>query len=393
MLVQLALGIVNFLTTFILYSLLVLLVAFAAKAWERKCPSVYKSLLAVIPVLITLFVCEIALWFFIRPEDCLSYYERLGNYSYHSNTLLQKFRLINRYIPDTWQWIAVNEPNTNRFIGEPNHQYEHRYNAVGFRDVDVPIQKKPGEIRIMALGDSFTEGVGTPTDSTWPYLLNLQLRSDSVYHVMNCGASGSDPFFEYMLLKCRLLPYKPDAVIVCFNQSDIFDVIERGGFERFLPDSTICLKPSPNWEYLYAASMVTRLVAHRVLHYNWLLRQESEFKQMQQEALDKLKNCVDSFRLLAQQHHFKLLLVMHPLLSDFKQQDRQLVALLNQFHGDDTMLAVNLFDEFQKQMEKQKLTPEQLYWPVDLHNNSTGYRLWSQVMAVKIREFVPAFKP
>lgn len=85
----------------------------------------------------------------------------------------------------------------------------------------------------MCLGDSFTECMGSTGDSTFEHL--LAWGNDSL-EVMNCGMAGSDPFFEYKLFEDKLLKYKPDDVFVFVNVSDIFDVMTRGGFERFRTD-------------------------------------------------------------------------------------------------------------------------------------------------------------
>jgi hypothetical protein len=55
----------------------------------------------------------------------------------------------------------------------------------------------------MVFGDSFTEGVGTSQDSTWPELLenNLRLSTNHNIEVMNFGSNGSDPIKELYKFK------------------------------------------------------------------------------------------------------------------------------------------------------------------------------------------------
>jgi hypothetical protein len=49
----------------------------------------------------------------------------------------------------------------------PEVSYARQVNAMGLTDKEFTADKAPGEYRIVALGDSFTEGVGADTASTW----------------------------------------------------------------------------------------------------------------------------------------------------------------------------------------------------------------------------------
>jgi hypothetical protein len=105
-------------------------------------------------------------------------------------------------------------PNQNYWLKTPEFSYPRKANSLGFADMEWPIMKKSHEKRILALGDSFTEGDGTPYDSSYVAILRTELNvlADSFY-VMNAGACGSDPFYNYVNLKDRLLTYQPDIII------------------------------------------------------------------------------------------------------------------------------------------------------------------------------------
>ena len=75
----------------------------------------------------------------------------------------------------------------------------------------------------VALGDSFTEGDGTPADSTWPKLLEKRLNAahpSANITTLTGGIGGADPPFEYILLKEKLLTYQPDLVVVAPATAD-----------------------------------------------------------------------------------------------------------------------------------------------------------------------------
>ena len=104
-----------------------------------------------------------------------------------------------------------------------------RANNEGFKDKVFIVPKK--RIRIMLLGDSFTEGIGADNDSSLPKQLSYILDDSfaTPFEVWNCGMSGSDPVFEFRTFQDKLLRYAPDMVTVVINASDITDVITRGG--------------------------------------------------------------------------------------------------------------------------------------------------------------------
>ncbi len=100
----------------------------------------------------------------------------------------------------------------------------------------APLSSTKEEIRILALGDSCTFGVGVDNKSTWPaYLENFFLQSGYHVKVINGGVPGYSSFQGYKFLKKRGLQMKPDIVIVSFwfndgqkwaNSSD-FDIAKK----------------------------------------------------------------------------------------------------------------------------------------------------------------------
>lgn len=58
-------------------------------------------------------------------------------------------------------------PDVEWFINYP-HKIQYKYNSRGFRDDEWPKDLKNA---IWCLGDSYTVGIGSPVEHTWPYLL------------------------------------------------------------------------------------------------------------------------------------------------------------------------------------------------------------------------------
>jgi lysophospholipase L1-like esterase len=256
--------------------------------------------------------------------------------------------------------------------------------------VDIPAEKATGEYRILALGDSFTEGVGTPYEATWVKVLERELAARSPGHrvtTINAGISGSDIGAEYMLLREKLLSYHPDLVIVAINITDVWDITLRGGLERFRPDGSVGVPhAAPPWEWLYGISYLSRPVVHGLLGYDEYLIARSAVSARQQAAVADMRATVTAFTTLAEEHGFRLLFLLHPLAYEVEQGHYDpvfdgFVAGVKQMPG---IEALDVLGEWQA---RQILTPENVwsfYWPIDWHHNAQGYAALGQAAAEKV---------
>jgi hypothetical protein len=101
-----------------------------------------------------------------------------------------------------------------------------RINSHGLRDREYGYTKSPGTFRILALGDSYTEGLQFDIEKTWPKLLELQLngrRGGLKYEVINAGRSAMGTGTEYLEYLNRGRNYAPDLVLVLFIPNDFKD--------------------------------------------------------------------------------------------------------------------------------------------------------------------------
>ncbi len=98
-----------------------------------------------------------------------------------------------------------------------------RRNRFGFRDEEFAIPKPPGVYRILALGDSFTFGVGLSEDARYTELLKLFLEvrcpKESI-EVLNAGVSGWSTTKERDWLKDHIDAVQPDCVVIGFCVND-----------------------------------------------------------------------------------------------------------------------------------------------------------------------------
>ena len=88
-------------------------------------------------------------------------------------------------------------------------------NENGFRGRRIEVQKRPGVIRIICVGDSTTFGLGVDVKETYSHVLEQSLISRGLNaEVFNAGIPGTNLWQQLLLFERRLLKYKPDLVIL-----------------------------------------------------------------------------------------------------------------------------------------------------------------------------------
>jgi hypothetical protein len=111
----------------------------------------------------------------------------------------------------------------------------YRTNALGLRDRDV-VPKAPGAIRVLMLGDSFTEGGGLAEADTVPRRVETTLRPTCPgLEVVNAGVASYSPILEYLMLRKIGTTIAPDLVVLNFDMTDVHDDLVRTALAE--PDS------------------------------------------------------------------------------------------------------------------------------------------------------------
>lgn len=107
---------------------------------------------------------------------------------------------------------------------EGEFDYTAHINKYGYRGKDFDMPKKEGVVRIFAVGDSFTYGVGAEDSETIPYRLEAELSERGVQaEVINAGIGHASPIQHYVNLRDIHLKYEPDLVILLLDLTDLWD--------------------------------------------------------------------------------------------------------------------------------------------------------------------------
>lgn len=140
-----------------------------------------------------------------------------------------------RVCPIKLDWCRSDE--TLPYLPKPDYQgsmfrkdqYDitFRTNSSGFRNSHDISTKKPGTMRVIFLGDSFTFGWGVSDDEVLTYLFEkgLTARGQNV-EVINAAVYGFD-IDEYEIQLGRLLEYKPDIIYLGFCLENDFNYTVR----------------------------------------------------------------------------------------------------------------------------------------------------------------------
>jgi hypothetical protein len=184
-----------------------------------------------------------------------------------------------------------------------SHEGDYR-NSEGFRDYEHEIVKSNNTFRIVALGDSFTEGAWVPINDTWPKKLEKklnQLNFSKRFEVLNFGRGGAGTLEEVKLFEEKGLKYNPDMVILLFYPNDwedslqikkraneLWDMYKNGSF-KFPTAVEEKIK-----ELNASEEDISRLVAHVAISEFWDYANQRGLENIWKENVESpLKELID----------------------------------------------------------------------------------------------------
>lgn len=347
----------SFITALVVYVLLVYTLYFITI--KLSIPKKYS--LTLLAIIFSLFIAECFLRFVLGYPK--TYTEQNGGE--YISQFKSPDNLVGKENISTLQF----EPFRQRNYSSSEFDYpSEKLNEYGFRG-EIPNENSRV---ILALGDSFTEGIGAPGDSTYPKILQGLLKKEhESYAIFNGGTAGNDPFFDFMMLKKLYNKFNSNEVLFLINTSDVNDVVIRGGLERFT-ENGIVYRKAPFWEPLYAVSFVFRLIAHNLFDINYNLMTYEKNDQLNIQAVESIASLFENeISPWSKEHQLDVKVVLHPFISEMESSYYIYDSLSSKMSKIEGLAFYNCRPEFMSTIND----PKEIYWMKDRHFNPRGYSL------------------
>ncbi len=295
-------------------------------------------------------------------------------------------------------WYMVRRPNEVISLKAAEYSFERKTNSEGLSDIEWNLEKDTNEIRLLTLGDSFTEGDGCDFDSSYPKVLSTLLQKEFPnlkVNVMNAGASGSDPWFEYKKFNDLLLKYKPDIVLYTNGSNDmLFDHLNYGGFERFAADSTVKNKvPKHKWLGLYEVSYMFRLLINFAGYDNTLFSARDR-KLNEKTSMTDAKELSYKFSELAKANNFICFQLIRPDKNEM-MTGRYVFDLNNLIKKNDSLsnyYTIDLLAYYRDSLKINRTNTDDFFWKIDQHHNAKGYAIMAQAVNSYLKQKISTVK-
>lgn len=312
-------------------------------------------------------------------------------------------------------WVPNQVRTTTAFADRGVPPYTRQVNGQGWMmDREVPVQKAEGAYRIAYLGDSFIEGT-CPQEDTVPSIVehSLKVPGFSSVEVINTGTSSYSPTLYYLLLKTKLLQFKPDLVVVNVDMTDAFDdSIYQATLTTDSDGNPVASAPG------HPALATHRRTEKGLEKLSWpqrILTQGSERSSLLRMVLDVTAQvarkrgakgpdavpelfawCDPSRRergnkettytvemvsriiSLAQSNGIKVVVTAVPHLEQLEGRwSVEPMNALASLCAEKGVPFLNPMDAFKKRLGSTP--PSEIYIPNDMHFNSKGYRIWGEI--------------
>lgn len=284
-------------------------------------------------------------------------------------------------------------------------------NALGFRSqTEGAVAKTSAQTRILFLGDSFTEGVGTIYEKTFVGRF-AQTVSVEGYDVLNAAVISYSPKLYYLKTRYLLdiVGLKFDQLIVFVDLSDVHDEI---GYESFVPAEDFELSP------FYLVNKMDSLLRSYSASY-WTLRKiilpkiDVNLEKTDRKYLAKDQEIADNWDIetelwasndevyarwghyglalakenmehlydLCKTHNIEMSMVIYPWPNEIMQGslDNRNVAAWTEFCREKNIPLLNLYPAFINNGSSEHMV-NQYYIENDKHWNEDGHKLVSELL-------------
>jgi hypothetical protein len=277
--------------------------------------------------------------------------------------------------------LFINKPDYKTRYQTREYNYPMEYNELGLREKSI--SQFSNSRNIIIVGDSYTECIGAPYDSTISAALQYHLnQSGYPLKVINGGVSGSDLFFSFELLKRLKSGINPEVVILNLNSSDINDVIIRGGNERFGKNNKFHFRKQKWWEYIYSFSYLFRYVTNTILQKGPFEYDDTDIPY----ALGQINAKIDEYIRYCKSINAKFVLVISPTPKELYKNVFYLYDIKQAIDAKSDVQVIYMHSFMAEALQRNNVPLEYYYYPLDLHMKPIGNWLWGETVAAVLTE-------
>jgi lysophospholipase L1-like esterase len=195
-------------------------------------------------------------------------------------------------------------------------------NDLGYRDLNHPVSKSPGVLRIIVIGDSIAQGTRIRDDKAiFPRLLEMNLRSKGVpTEVQNFGVPGYNTQQEVETLIAKGLAYSPDIVILAYCLND--RSFEAGRMPYAMARNALQKRATDDSKRL---QWLAQSALFRYLYFGLLFKPTDARDEIENRFggvfADTVKQSFELLSELARAHEFKVIVSVFPLFRKRKAED------------------------------------------------------------------------
>lgn len=247
-----------------------------------------------------------------------------------------------------------------------------------------PTESKGSAIRILALGDSCTFGVGVANHETWPAQLQTLLQEDGDRRrceVINAGVPGYTAFQGLRYLEQHGWDLEPDLVVACFGYNDKETWASRSDAQ------TARRLAAGQWE---APLMHSRLYVglRRMIHRKRMTSAARPEKGRPRLSADEFHDALGEIKARCDARGVPLIYVVWPVRGQILQRYAELGAyqpIVARTSRESGAPLVDLVDAFLK-------APGPLFLD-HVHANAHGCRIAAEAIAARVRPVLGRLAP
>jgi GDSL-like Lipase/Acylhydrolase family len=286
-------------------------------------------------------------------------------------------------------------------------------NENGHRALPVDRAAGSGAVRILTLGDSFTEG--STVGETEVFTARMQ-QADPRLEVLNAGVGGYGTVQELLYLTSEGMRFKPDLVLLLFYENDLTDNT-LSYYATFGPrpyatlDGTTVriidrLDPSRFEAFILPLPFRSFLNRHSYLYYYLNTRVYQRLAAARMEALQTadmnrtppparmqiLFGILARIKEALDQQHVPLVVVHIPSRDEVARGASENGLAITDHCRQVGMNCLSLTDRF----VGEKAAGKQLYFPIDIHWTRTGHAVAAEEILAYLRahpELLPRLAP